>query len=119
MYFLLGLIHIGGVETTGKVLKSIMAIFLYCKHIDDLKHHATDPADFSKYLYQPEKDINDERIHHREDHNHLLKRIVSRLRGGHIPVIDLIHFKRCFARCNNWPYVRGTYRKEQAISSGL
>ena len=93
MYFSLRLIYVGRAETTGEVLKSIMAIFLYRKRVDDLKHHTTDPADFSKYLYQPEKDVNDERIHHREDHNHLLKRIVSRLRGGHIPGIDLMHFK--------------------------
>ena len=44
-------------------------------------------------MYHPEKDVNDERIHHREDHNHLLKRIVSCIRGGHIPGIDLMHFK--------------------------
>ncbi|CAB3978040.1 Hypothetical predicted protein, partial [Paramuricea clavata] len=83
----------GRPETTGEILKSILAIFLYRKRIDDLKHHVTDPADFSKNLYQPEKDKNGERIHHREDHNHLLKRIVSRLRGGHIPGIDLQHFR--------------------------
>ena len=70
-----------------------MAIFLYRKRVDDLKHHESDPADFSKYLYQPEKAVNGERIHHREDHNHLLKRIVSRLRGGHIPGLNLMHFK--------------------------
>ena len=93
MYFSLRLIYVGRAETTGEVLKSIMAIFLYRKRVDDLKHHTTDPADFSKYLYQPEKDVNDERIHHREDPNYLLKRIVSGLRGGHIPGIDLMHFK--------------------------
>ena len=91
--FSLVFIYVGRPETTGEVLKSIMAIFLYRKRVDDLKHHGSDPADFSKYLYQPEKDVNGERIHHREDHNHLLKRIVSRLRGGHIPGINLMHFK--------------------------
>lgn len=70
-----------------------MAIFLFRKTIHDLKTHSTDPADFSTNLYQPEKDVNGEQIHHREDHNHLLKRIVSRLRGGYIPGINLLHFR--------------------------
>ncbi len=83
----------GKPETTGDVLKSIMAIFVFRKSIDDLKVHPTDPANFSTHLYQPEKDVNGEQIHHREDHNHLLKRIVSRLRGGHIPDVNLLHFR--------------------------
>ena len=62
-----------------------MAILIYRKSVEDLKDHATDPANFADNLYQPEKDATGERIHHREDHNHLLKRIVSRLRKGHIP----------------------------------
>ena len=47
-----------------------------------LKCHDTDPANFSEYLYQPEKDANAEKIHHREDQNHLLKRIISHLHEG-------------------------------------
>ena len=70
-----------------------MAIYLYRKKIEDLKHHPTDPANFSAHLYQPERDANGEQIHHREDHNHLLKRIVSRLRAGHIPGIDLRYLR--------------------------
>jgi hypothetical protein len=32
-------------------------------------------------MYQPEKDIRtNEVVHHREDHNHLLKRLISRFR---------------------------------------
>ncbi len=74
-------------------MKSIMAILIYRKSIDDLKNHASDPANFADHLYQPEKDANGERVHHREDHNHLLKRIVSRLREGHIPGLDLRHLR--------------------------
>ena len=76
-------------ETTHDVLRAIMAIYLYRRKVEDLKHHASDPANFSENLYQPEKDIAGERIHHREDHNHLLKRIISRLREGLIPGLDL------------------------------
>lgn len=67
---------------SGEVLKSIMAILLYRKSVENLKDHATDPANFDDNLYQPEKysTCTGERIHHREDHNHLLKRIVLRLR---------------------------------------
>ena len=49
----------------------------------------THPANFSEYLYQPEKDANGEKIHHREDHNHLLKRIISHLHEDLIPGLDL------------------------------
>lgn len=80
-------------DTTPEVLKSIMAIYLYRKKIEDLKHHASDPANFYDNLYQPEKDGNGEMIHHREDHNHLLKRIVSCLRAGEIPGIDLRYLR--------------------------
>ena len=70
-----------------------MAIYLYRKKIEDLKNHPSDPANFCDNLYQPERDANGERIHHREDHNHLLKRIASRLREGYIPGIDLRHLR--------------------------
>ena len=66
-----------------------MAIYLFRKKIADLQHHDSDPADFSHNLYQPEKNDNDELIHHREDHNHLLKRIINRLCEGYIPGVDL------------------------------
>lgn len=80
----------GREETTEEVLKSILAIYLYREKISDLKHDETDPADFERYLYQPEKDISTgEAVHHREDHNHLLKRVVACLRDGCIPGIDL------------------------------
>ena len=53
-----------------------------------------DPANFKDFLYQPEKDAQTgESIHQREDHNHLLKRIIASLREGNIPGIDL-----CFMR---------------------
>ena len=66
-----------------------MAIYLFRKKTAELQHHDSNPADFSHYLYQPEKDDNDELIHHREDHNNLLKCIINRLRAGHIPGVDL------------------------------
>lgn len=80
----------GREETTEEVLKSILAIYLYREKISDLKHDETDPADFERYLYQPEKDTSTgEAVHHREDHNHLLKRVIACLRDGRIPGIDL------------------------------
>lgn len=80
-------------EELEDVMKSIMAIYLYRRKIEDLKHHPSDPTNFSDYLYQPEKGANGERIHHCEDHNHLLKRIVSHLREGLIPDIDLRYLR--------------------------
>jgi hypothetical protein len=80
-------------ETTGEILKSIMAIFIYRKKIDNLLNHPKDPADFINNLYQPEMDGNGERIHHREDHNHLLKHVCNRLREGLIPGLDLRHLR--------------------------
>ncbi|CAB4021403.1 Hypothetical predicted protein [Paramuricea clavata] len=49
-----------------------------------------DPADFYHNLYQPEKDVRtNEYVHHQEDHNHLLKRVILCLWEGHIPNFDL------------------------------
>lgn len=70
-------------ETENELMKSIMAIYLFRHEVGILKNAAADPADFSKYLYQPERDPEtSELIHHREDHNHLLKRITNCLREG-------------------------------------
>ena len=69
-------------------MKSLMAIYFGRKKTEDLKHHPSDPENFSDTVYQPEKDAYGDRIHHCEDHNHLLKHIVSRLREGLIPGID-------------------------------
>ena len=83
----------GREETTGEILKSIMAIFIFRKKTDDLRNHPKDPADFINNLYQPEMDAKGEYIHHREDHNHLLKRVCNRLREGLIPGLDLRHLR--------------------------
>jgi hypothetical protein len=91
IYLIILTTFLGREETNGEILKSIMAIFLYRRKIEDLRNHTTDPADFINYLYQPEIDPNGERIHHREDHNHLLKRVCSSLRDGYIPGLDLRH----------------------------
>jgi hypothetical protein len=80
----------GRKETTTEIMKSIMAIYLFRFEIGRLANLANDPANFSKFLYQPEIDHETgERVHQREDHNHLLKRIVASLREGNIPGIDL------------------------------
>ena len=75
---------------TGEILKTIMAIYLFRWEVDKLKNSGVDPANFSEYLYQPE---TGEFFHHREDHNHLLKRIVNCLREGHIPRVDLRYLR--------------------------
>ena len=71
------------------MLRSILAIYIYRKNIADLKNLENDSADFDAFLYQPEQDELGEYIHQREDHNHLLKRIVACLRDGRIPGVDL------------------------------
>ena len=84
---------IGRVETPLDILRSILATYVYRKKVTDLMNLEKDPADFNTYLYQPEKDERGEYIHHREDHNHLLKRVVSCLRDGRIPGIDLRYLR--------------------------
>lgn len=84
----------GRVETTVELLKSIMAIYLYRYEVKRLKTFPGNPADFSKFLYQPERDADtSEFVHHREDHNHLLKRITNCLREDLIPGINLKHLR--------------------------
>jgi hypothetical protein len=81
-------------ETNAEVLKSLMAIYLYRAEVQNLRGLKEDPADFNSHLYQPELgEQSFERVHHREDHNHLLKRIVSCLREGHLPGLDLRYLK--------------------------
>ena len=63
---------------------------MYRSRFQELKDNPDDPADFYHYLYQLEKDVCiSEYVHHRENHNHLLKRVISCLREGHIPNFDL------------------------------
>jgi hypothetical protein len=77
-------------ETVGEVLKSLLAIYIYRFRLQEFKDNPDDPVDFFSHLYQPEKDIRtNEYIHHREDHNHLLKRIIACLREGNIPNFNL------------------------------
>ena len=65
-----------------------MAIYLYCAEVQNLR------GLFNSHLYQPELgEQSSERVHHCEDHNHLLKRIVSCLREGHLPGLDLRYLK--------------------------
>ena len=88
------LMLLGRKETIVELLRSIMAIYLFRSRVDQLKTHDTDPADFCSFLYQPEKhETTNERLHHREDHNHLLKRVMTCLRNGRIPGVDLRHLR--------------------------
>ncbi len=67
-----------------------MAVYLYRSEISRLSNLECDPANFFDFLYQPEFDtITKEFVHQREDHNHLLKRVIASLREGNIPGIDL------------------------------
>lgn len=72
-------------------LKSIMAIYLFRKLVADLKK---DGVDFSANLIVPEIDAaTNEKLHQREDHNHLLKRIVGCIREGKIPGFNVIYLR--------------------------
>ncbi len=81
-------------ETNVEILRWILAIYVFRLQVRELKSNLEDPADFSIYLYQPEFDQDmGEYIHHREDHNHLLKKIISSLREGLIPGIYLRYMR--------------------------
>jgi hypothetical protein len=84
----------GRKETRAELLMSIMAIYLFRWEVQKLKELPDNHANFSDFLYQPEKDEDtNEYVHHREDHNHVLKRLVNCLREGVIPGIDLRYFR--------------------------
>ena len=50
------LLIIGQNETKLEIMKTIIAIYLFRWHVEELKKLPEDPADFTKDLYQPEKD---------------------------------------------------------------
>ena len=76
-------------EAALEIKKSVMTIYLCQFQIARLNLLPHDPANFSKFFYQPERDSDtSEFINHREDHNHLLKRITTCLREGLIPGIN-------------------------------
>ena len=80
----------GRQETTTELLKSIMTIYLYRFEIRCLSKLECDRANFFDFLYQPEIDtVTKDFVHQREDHNHLLKRVIASLREGNIPGFDL------------------------------
>ena len=67
-----------------------MAVYLYRSEIRRLSNLECDRANFFDFLYQPEFDtITKEFVHQRENHNHLLKRVIASQREGNIPGIDL------------------------------
>jgi len=82
----------GREDDTKDRLKSLMAIYLFCHKIKQLKQDCG--VDFSKHLYQPELcNLTDEFLHEREDHNHVLKHITECLRSGSIHGVNLCYFR--------------------------
>lgn len=88
---LLTLILLGKADDKTGCLKSVMAIYLFRKMVADLKQ---DGLDFSESLVVPEVDVaTGEKLHQREDHNHLLKRIVGCIREGKIPGFNVVFLR--------------------------
>ena len=66
---------LGKADDKNGCLKSVMAIYLFQKKVADFKEEG---LDFNTSLVEPEIDATTgEKLHQREDHNHLLKRIVG------------------------------------------
>ena len=107
----------GRKETTTEVLKSVLAIYVFRKEVNWLKEIPKDPADFSCNLYQPELNGNgSEYVHHRIDHNHLLKRIIGCLREGLIPGIDLRFMREALHdESNGLTYEALTRKNKQSV----
>ncbi|KAI8494599.1 hypothetical protein Bbelb_278250 [Branchiostoma belcheri] len=69
------------------MLRSIIATFRFRARVAQLKQEG---ADFTKYLYVPEVDPITNREHHeREDHNHMLKRMVKHTGDGGLDDINV------------------------------
>ena len=97
-----------------------MAIYLYRSQLQELIDNPDDPADFFNNLYQPEKDVRtDEYVHHREDHNYLLKRITSCIREGNIPNVDLRSLREALHDSTTGLTYEVLTGKKQAICSRL
>ena len=68
-----------------------MAVYLF-RH--EIKSQAEKGIEFRNSLVVPEVDAEtQEKLHQREDPNHLLKRIVGRLREGSIPGFQVIFLR--------------------------
>lgn len=68
-----------------------MATHLYREKVRNLKEIG---VDFSQHLLVPETDTQTgEFVHQREDHNHLLRRIINCLRQRQIPGLHLHYFR--------------------------
>ena len=68
-----------------------MALYLFRHKVATLKGQG---VDFTKNLVVPEVDLTTkEKLHQREDHNHLLKRIVGCLREGLIPGVQIKYLR--------------------------
>ena len=79
----------GRQETTTELLKSIMTIYLYRFEIRCLSKRECDRANFFDFLYHFVTRFSIYFVHQREDHKHLLKRVIASLREGNIPGFDL------------------------------
>ena len=67
-----------------------MTIYLFKKSVIE---YCDKSVSFKDYLYVPEvSEKTGEPQHHREDHNHVLKRIAGSLRKDHIPNVNLQAF---------------------------
>ena len=81
----------GKADDKTSFLKSVMAIYLFRKMVADLKQ---DGLDFSESPVVPEVDATTgEKLHQREDHNHLLKRIVRCIREGKILGFNVVFLR--------------------------
>jgi hypothetical protein len=93
----------GKTETKADCLKSLMAIYLFKMTIDE---YCKQDINFREHFYVPEvSEKTGEPQHHREDHNHVLKRIAGSLRKGHIPNINL----QAFVKAMHDPHTGLTY----------
>ena len=89
-YFVLCLL-LGKADDKTGCLKSVMAVNLFRKMVADLKEEG---LDFSTSLVEPEiYATTGEKLHQREDHNHLLKRIVGCIKEGKIPGFNVVFLR--------------------------
>lgn len=88
--YLLYWLLLGKADDKTGCLKSVMAIYLFRKKVADFK----EGLDFSTSLVEPEIDATTGgKLHQREDHNHLLKRIVGCIREGKIPGFNVVYLR--------------------------
>ncbi|XP_072016694.1 uncharacterized protein [Amphiura filiformis] len=78
-------------ENHTEQLKSIVATYKYRKTLNNIK--SEHGVDFTKHVHIPEVDaVTGEVLHHREDHNHIEKRIGKHTREGGPPEVKVQRF---------------------------